>query len=151
MMKPGPLWRCTVVHKFKQRRFQLDIKEKQFPIRMVKHQNKGPERQGNLCPCRFSRLDWKKPWAPWSEFIADAILSRTLDERPSKVPSNMNCSMILSSKGLQCQRSNNWQRSICSVGYVVVTDLHVGLEIHTAKLSGPDILKKYALQCNSCG
>lgn len=50
-------------HRFKQRRFQLDIKEKQFRIRTVEHRKKGPERCGSLHSCRFSRPHQKKPRA----------------------------------------------------------------------------------------
>lgn len=46
---------------FKQKRFQLDIREKQFPVSISKHWKRGPERWGNFCPCRLSRPDWKKP------------------------------------------------------------------------------------------
>lgn len=57
--------------------------------------------------------------------------------------------VILSSRGLQSQRSNNWQRSGSSVGCVVVTDSHVGLEIPTAARAGLDTPNKYSLHCTA--
>lgn len=140
MVKPGPLWRFTAgsqetrLTNSNKTRFRLDIKEEQLPIRMVKHWNKGPEMWWNLSSRRFSRPDWKKAWASWSKFIAAAVLSRTLEERPSEVPSNISYTMILSSRGLQCWRSINRQRSTCSIGYVVMTNLHMGVEIRIATL-----------------
>lgn len=58
-------------------------------------------RQDNLCPCRFSGPDRKKAPSILREFIADALLSRLLDERPSEAPSMRNYLVILSSRGLQ--------------------------------------------------
>lgn len=37
----------------------------------------------------FSRPDWKKPWAVWSDLMADPALSRRLDWRPPQGPSHL--------------------------------------------------------------
>lgn len=33
-----------------------------------------PERLYSLHPCRFSRLNWRKPWETWFDLLADATL-----------------------------------------------------------------------------
>ena len=47
-----------------------------------------PGRLSGHHPWRFSRPNWIKPWATWSDPIASPALSRRLDWRPPEVPSN---------------------------------------------------------------
>lgn len=55
-----------------------------------------PETLYHLHPWRFSRPQWIKPWATWSELIAYPALSRGLDYSPPELPSRLSESVILS-------------------------------------------------------
>lgn len=156
MVKPGPLWRFTAgsqetrLTNSNKTRFQLDIKEEQLPIRMVKHWNKGPEMWGNLGSRRFSRPDWKKAWASWSKFIAAAVLSRTLEET-FWGPFQHELHYDFKFKGAPVLKIN--QQTKINVFYWICSNDQFthgcGDTYSNTVRSGPDILSKYSLQCNS--